>query len=59
MGWSDVHVAAEQLDLQRDDGLGDPDGSKDAAEDQRALVVSRIEAEEEGEKKAEQQWTPK
>ena len=29
----DLHVAAQEFDLQRDDGFGDPDHGEDAAED--------------------------
>ena len=58
VGGVDVHVAAKQLDLQRDDGFAEPDGGEDAAEDERALVFSGVQAQEEGEEKAEQQRAP-
>ena len=54
----DVHVPAKQLDLQRDNGLADPDSCEDAAEDQRALIIPCVDREEEGKEQAEEQWAP-
>lgn len=45
-----LHAAAQKFDLKRDDSLSDPDHCKHAAEDERALVISRVQAEQEREK---------
>jgi hypothetical protein len=53
-----LHVATKELDLERNDGLCDPDGGEDAAEDQRALVVPGVKGEQEGEQQTEEERAP-
>jgi hypothetical protein len=57
--WLNVHVASKKLDLEGHDGLGDPDHGEDAAEDERALVIASVDREKEGQKQAEEQWSPR
>lgn len=45
----DVHITTQQLDLQRHDRLANPYSREDTAEDQRALIVSGVQAQQEGE----------
>ena len=54
----DIHGATEELDLEGDDCFGQPDHCEDAAEDLRALVVARVDREEERQEQAEEQWSP-
>jgi hypothetical protein len=45
-----LHGATKKLDLEGDDSFGHPDHCEDAAEDLRALVLARIDREEERQK---------
>ena len=48
-----AHVAAKKLDLESDNRLCEPDHGEDAAENQLALVVARVDREQEGQEQAE------
>lgn len=53
-----LHVSAQQLDLQRHDGLADPDHGEDAGEDDILLVALGAVAEEHAEHEAEDEGAP-
>jgi hypothetical protein len=53
MGVVNIHGAAEELDLEGDDSFGHPDHCEDAAEDLRALIIARVDRQEERQEQAE------
>lgn len=53
-----VHVPSEQLDLQRDHCLADPDDGKHTREDKLLLLIFGASRKEETEEQAEQQRAP-
>jgi len=55
---ANVHVAAQELDLKRDDGLSQPNHGKNTAEHGVFLVGAGSEAEEQAEKQAENERPP-
>lgn len=52
------HVTSQQLNLQGDDGLADPDHGENTAEHDVLLVVLGAEAQEQTEQQAEDEGTP-
>ena len=58
MKLANVHISTEQLNLQRDCSLCNPNGRENAAEDVGALCRLGSQGQEGREDQTEEKWTP-